>query len=32
MAVTVDTEELQAKVKDMNRQVAQQPHVPFHVE
>ena len=32
MAVTVDTEELQAKVKDMYRQVAQQPHGRFHFE
>jgi arsenite methyltransferase len=32
MTVTVDTEELEAKVKDMYRHVAQRPHDRFHFE
>ena len=32
MTVTVNTEELEAKVKDMYRLVAQQPHDRFHFE
>ncbi len=32
MTATVDTEELEAKVKDMYRHVAQQPHDTFHFE
>lgn len=32
MSATVDTEELEAKVKDMYRHVAQQPHDAFHFE
>ncbi|QGN58046.1 methyltransferase domain-containing protein [Nostocoides sp. HKS02] len=32
MSVTVDIEELTAKVKDMYRHVAQQPHDQFHFE
>jgi len=32
MSATVDTEELEAKVKDMYRHVAQQPHDRFHFE
>lgn len=32
MTATVDTEELVAKVKDMYRHVAQQPHDKFHFE
>src|SRR5680860_1869773 len=32
MTATVDTEQLEAKVKDMYRHVAQQPHDRFHFE
>ena len=32
MTATVDTEELEAKVKDMYRHVAQRPHDTFHFE
>lgn len=32
MTATVDTEQLEAKVKDMYRHVAQQPHDAFHFE
>jgi len=32
MTATVDTEELEAKVKNMYRHVAQQPHDTFHFE
>src|SRR5262249_16952982 len=32
MATTVNTEELEAKVKDMYRQVAENPHGEFHFE
>lgn len=32
MTATVDTEDLEAKVKDMYRHVAMQPHDPFHFE
>lgn len=32
MTVTVDTQALEAKVKDMYRHVAQQPHDRFHFE
>jgi len=31
MTATVNTEQLEAKVKDMYRHVAQQPDGPFHV-
>ncbi len=31
MTATVNTEPLEAKVKDMHRHVAQQPDGPFHV-